>query len=317
MKAVFLDFATMGPNLDVASLRGLLPDLEVFDNTNDDEIAGRIDGAEFVFANKFRFTPEILENAGSLRFIGLAATGVDNVDLDGAKEHGVAVANIRAYCTQSTVEHVFGTLLMLTHSLHRYNGSVRAGDWQRSEEFCMLTHPVRELSAMKLGIVGHGVLGSAVARTGEWFGMDVLVSQRPGFETTESTRIPFDQVLEQADVLSLHCPLTEQTRGLIGEKELKRMKTGAYLINTARGGLIDANALVAALENGEIAGAAVDVLEKEPPVDGNPLLDYKGDNLIVTPHIAWATNEARQNALEEMAANVKAFLAGEERNRIV
>jgi glycerate dehydrogenase len=170
---------------------------------------------------------------------------------------------------------------------------------------------------MKLGIVGHGVLGSAVARTGEWFGMDVLVSQRPGFETTDTTRVPFDQVLGQADVLSLHCPLTEQTSGLIGEKELKRMKTDAFLINTARGGLVDANALVAALENGEIAGAAIDVLENEPPVDGNPLLDYKGENLIVTPHIAWATNEARQNALDEMAANVKAFLDGEERNRVV
>lgn len=317
MKAVFLDFATMGPNLDVAPLRELLPEIEVFDNTSDDEFAARIEGAEFVFANKFRFTPDILEKAGSLRFIGLAATGVDNVDLEGAKEHGVAVANIRAYCTQSIVEHVFGVLLMLTHSLHRYNDSVRAGDWQNSEEFCMLTHPVRELSAMKLGIVGQGVLGSAVARTGEWFGMDVLVSQRPGFETTDTTRVPFNQVLEQADVLSLHCPLTEQTHGLIGENELRRMKPDAFLINTARGGLVDANALVAALENGEIAGAAVDVLEKEPPVDGNPLLDYEGDNLIVTPHIAWATNEARQNALEEMAANVKAFLDGEERNRVV
>ncbi len=317
MKAVFLDFATMGPDLDVAPLRDLFSGFDVYDNTTDEQVAERIDGAEFVFANKFQFTPDVLQKAESLRFIGLAATGVDNVDLDGAKEHGVAVANIRAYCTQSIVEHVFGTLLMLTHSLHRYNASVRAGDWQKSDEFCMLTHPIRELSAMKLGIVGHGVLGSAVARTGEWFGMDVLVSQRPGFETTDTTRVPFGQVLEQADVLSLHCPLTERTRGLIGEKELGRMKPGAFLINTARGGLVDANALVAALENGEIAGAAVDVLEKEPPVDGNPLLDYKGDNLIITPHIAWGTNEARQNALEEMAANVKAFLDGEERNRVI
>jgi len=316
MKAVFLDFATMGPDLSDAPLRELLPDLEVYDNTSDDEIAGRIEGAEFVFANKFLFTPEVLDKAGKLRFIGLAATGIDNVDLDGAKSHGVAVANIRAYCTQSIVEHVFGTLLMLTHSLHRYNNSVRAGEWQRSDEFCMLTHPVRELSAMKLGIVGYGVLGSGVARTAEYFGMDVLVSQRPGFDTTDETRVPFDQVLEQADVLSLHCPLTDQTRGLIGENELKRMKPSAFLINTARGGLIDAKALVTALENDEIAGAALDVLEKEPPVAGNPLLDYRGDNLIITPHIAWATVEARQRALEEMAANVKAFLDGEERNRV-
>lgn len=317
MKAVFLDFATMGPDLDAAPLRTLLPDLEIHDNTSDDEIADRIDGAEFVFANKFRFTPEVLDKASKLRFIGLAATGVDNVDLDGAKAHGVAVANIRAYCTQSIVEHVFGTILMLTHSLHQYNASVRAGDWQHSDEFCMLTYPIRELSAMKLGIVGYGVLGSAVARTAEWFGMDVLVSQRPGFETTEERRVPFEQILEQADVVSLHCPLTEQSRGLVGEKELRRMKASAFLINTARGGLVDAEALVKALETGEIAGAALDVLEKEPPVDGNPLLDYKGDNLIVTPHIAWGTVEARQRALEEMAANVKAFLDGEERNRVV
>lgn len=317
MKAVFLDFATMGPDLDTAPLQDLLPELEVYDTTSDDEFPDRIDGAEFVFANKFRFTPEVLDKAGKLRFIGLAATGVDNVDLDGAKQHGVAVCNIRAYCTQSIVEHVFGTLLMLTHSLHRYNESVKAGDWQRAEEFCMLTHPIRELSTMKMGIVGYGVLGSGVARTAEWFGMDVLVSQRPGFDSTDETRMPFEQVLEQSDVISLHCPLTEQTRGLIGEKELRRMKSNAFLINTARGGLVDADALVAALENGEIAGAALDVLEQEPPVDGNPLLDYKGDNLIITPHIAWGTTEARQNALDEMAANVKAFLDGEERNRVV
>ena len=317
MKAVFLDYATLGPGLDPAPLRQQLPDLEIYDNTSDAEFAERIAGAEFVFANKFRFTPEVLEKAGELRFIGLAATGVDNVDLDGAKKNGVAVCNIRAYCTQSIVEHVFGTLLMLTHSLHRYNDAVRAGEWQRAEEFCMLTHPIRELSAMKLGIVGYGALGSGVARTAEWFGMDVLVSQRPGFETTDHMRMPFEKVLEQADVLSLHCPLTEQTRGLIGEKELKRMKSSAFLVNTARGALIDAEALVAALETGEIAGAALDVLEKEPPVDGNPLLDYKGDNLIITPHIAWGTTEARQNALEEMAKNVKAFLDGEERNRVV
>jgi glycerate dehydrogenase len=181
----------------------------------------------------------------------------------------------------------------------------------------MLHYPVKELSAMTLGVVGYGALGQGVARIGREFGMDVLVSARPGAATIPGDRVGFNRLLAEADVVSLHCPLTAETRNLFGAREFGAMKPSAIFINTARGGLVDSQALADALSNGDIAAAAIDVLPKEPPVHGDPLLDYDGDNLIVTPHIAWATDEARQNAIDELAANTRAFLEGIDRNRIV
>jgi len=317
MNAVFLDYATMGPDLDLQPLRALFPELKLYDDTTDDEVATRIADSEFIFTNKIRLTNELLLQTDGLRYIGLTATGTDNIDLESAKAHGVAVTNIRAYCTQSVVEHVFGTLLMLTHSLDRYNASTRGGDWQTSNDFCMLTYPIRELSAMTLGIVGYGALGQGVARTAREFGMTVLISARPGSNSAARDRVAFDDLLEQSDVISLHCPLTDQTRTLFDQATIARMKPAAILINTARGALVDSVALVDALSSGHLAGAAIDVLSQEPPVEGDPLLDYNGDNLIVTPHIAWGTDQARQNAIDELAANTTAFLAGQERNRVV
>ena len=319
MKAVFLDFGTMGAaELDPSPLAGVAPDFRAFDSTPAELVSERIDGVDFVFANKARMTKEIISNAGSLRFIGLTATGVDNVDLEAAKKHKVAVCNIRAYCTQSIVEHVFAVLLNLTHSVRQYDRLVRAGAWQQADNFCMLEFPIRELSAMTIGVVGLGVLGTGVANMARQFGMSVMIARRPGTQgDPDEGRHDFKDILRDCDVISLHCPLTDDTRGLIGVDELKLMKPNAVLINTARGGLVDSRALVEALQKRTIAAAAVDVLPQEPPVDGNPLLDYDGDNLIITPHIAWATVEARQNAINEVAANLQAFLAGEERNRVV
>jgi glycerate dehydrogenase len=317
MHAAFLDYATMGPDLDLQPLRDLFPKLKLYDDTTDDEIAARISDTEFVFTNKIRLTNELLLQASDLQYIGLTATGTDNIDLDTAKTHGIAVTNIRGYCTQSIVEHVFGALLMLTHNLDRYSRSARGGDWQKADDFCMLTYPIRELSAMTLGIVGYGVLGQGVARIAREFGMTVIISARPGSESVAKDRIAFDDLLERSDVISLHCPLTEQTQQLFDQDTIARMKPNAILINTARGALIDSVALVDALSSGHLAGAAIDVLSQEPPVDGDPLLAYAGENLILTPHIAWGTDRARQNAIDELAANAAAFLAGQERNRVV
>ena len=317
MKAVFLDFATLGPGLDVSAMRASLPDLTVFDVTNVDQIVERIRDAEFVLTNKIRLTGEILKAAPKLKFVGLTATGTDNVDIEVAKRCGIAVCNIRAYCTQSVAEHVFGSLLNLTHSLGQYIASVRAGEWQKSADFCLMTHPIRELSAMTLGIVGYGSLGKGVADVAEAFGMQVIVSARPGADAVDDGRVSFDELLRRSDVISLHCPLNDTTIRLFGEAEFRKMKSDAILINTARGGLIDSAALVAALNDGEIAAAALDVLPQEPPVDGDPLLDYKGPNLLMTPHIAWASNEARQAAVNQLTACIDAFLAGEELNRVV
>jgi glycerate dehydrogenase len=317
MKAVFLDFDTMGAGLDLSPLKEVTPELKVYDVTGKDQIEKRIRDADIVYTNKIRLNDALLSSAKKLRYIGLTATGTDNIDVETARRNGIAVANIRGYCTGSVVEHVFGTLLMLTHSLAGFRRSVRTGKWQTSDDPFLLTHPVRELSAMTIGIVGYGSLGQGVARIGRAFGMNVIVSARRDAINIESDRVAFDDVLAQADVISLHCPLTDETRELFGAAQFRRMKKTAILINTARGGLVDSMALADALRAGEIAAAAVDVLPQEPPVDGDPLLDYDGDNLIVTPHIAWATNEARQAAINELAANARAFVAGEERNRVV
>lgn len=304
--------------LDPSPLAAVVSDFEAFDSTPASEVASRIDGVDFVFVNKIRMTEEIISAAPSLRLIGLTATGVDNVDLEAARINDVAVCNIRAYCTRSVVEHVFAVLLNLTHSVRQYDALARSGAWQRADNFCMLEYPIRELSAMTIGIVGHGVLGSSVAETARQFGMSVMIARRPGQAATPNDgRHDWQEVLRQCDVLSLHCPLTEDNRGLIGAEQLAQMKRNAILINTARGALIDTGALAEALSDGTIAAAAIDVLPQEPPIDGDPLLEYAGDNLILTPHIAWGTVEARQNAINEVAANVRAFLAGEIRNRVV
>ena len=307
----------MGAGLDLRELESLVDELVVYDESPDDTVAARIAAADIVFTNKIRLTRELLEQAPELKFIALTATGTDNIDTEFAERHGIGVANIRHYCTQSVVEHVFGVLLSLTHSLGPYSAAVRAGEWQHAADFCMLHYPVKQLSAMTLGIVGYGALGQGVARIARDFGMRVLVAARPGATGVPDDRISFDELLAEADVISLHCPLTEETRGLFGKQEFSAMKSTAFFINTARGGLVDSQALADALANGEIGAAAIDVLPEEPPVNGDPLLDYRGDNLIVTPHIAWATDEARQNAIDELAANTRAFLDGVERNRVV
>lgn len=318
MKAVFLDYATVGPaDLDAAPLTRLLPSIELRDSTSASEVVATIADAEIVLTNKVKLGAAVLREARALRFIGLTATGTDNVDLACATQQGIAVCNIRAYCTQSVVEHVFGVLLQLTHSIDLYEQAVRDGDWAESTEFCLLNHPVRELSAMTLGIVGYGELGQGVAHMAEHFGMRVLVSERPGGGMSEhGNRVPFATLLQQCDVISLHCPLNDATRKLFGAAEFAAMKPNAILINTARGGLVDSAALVDALRQGQIYAAAIDVLPQEPPVDGDPLIDYRAPNLVLTPHIAWATREARQRAVDELAANVASFLEGGNRNRV-
>ena len=307
----------MGPGLDASPLTDLLPQLEIFDATDDDQMLERIRGAEYVFGNKVLLDDQLFDQVQTLRFIGLTATGTDNIDLDGAARRGIAVCNIRGYCTQSVTEHVFALLLSLCRSLPAHLADVRDGRWQESVDFCVLSRPIVELSTLTMGIVGLGELGRSVASTARHFGMDVIVAARPNQAIVPEGRLGFEQFLNQADVISLHCPLTDTTRNLFGAAEFAAMKPSAMLINTARGGLVDSAALADALANGGIAAAAVDVLPTEPPTDGDPLLDYAGDNLLITPHIAWASDRARQEAIAELARNVAAFMQGEKRNRVV
>ena len=318
MASVFLDYATVSidGDLDPRSLQRVLPDLEIRDHTAREDVASQVAGRDVVLVNKLGITREIIETSPSLRLVALAATGTNNVDLVAAAERGVAVCNLRDYCTASVVQHVFGVLLLLTQRLREYDALVRSGAWQRGEQFCLLDYPIRELVGRRLGIVGFGTLGRGVARAATAFGMEVLVANRPGGSPMPG-RLDLDELLAAVDVLSLHCPLTPATHGMIGASRLSLMKRDAVLINTARGALVDAEALANALRGGRLGGAAIDVLSQEPPVDGSPLLAGDIPNLIVTPHIAWAAREARQRCIDEMAANVADFRRGGRRGRVV
>jgi len=319
MRAVFLDYATVSFNgdLDPSALRRALPDLELRGNTPQVAVPGVIAGATVVALNKLRITREAIAAAPALKLIVLAATGTNNVDLEAARERGIGVCNLRDYCTASVVQHVLGTMLLLTQRLREYDALVRSGAWSRGDQFCLLDFPVRELAGRRLGIVGYGALGKGVAHAASLaLGMDVWIANRPG-GAAQAGRHDLDELLSQVDVLSLHCPLATHTQGLIGAERLACMKPDALLINTARGALVDSQALADALRAGRLGGAAIDVLPQEPPVDGNPLLAPDIPNLIVTPHVAWAAREARQRCLDEMAANVEDFVRGGHRGRVV
>ena len=316
--AVFLDFATLGPEVNTRSLDALV-DARYFQYSDRRELAERLEDAEIAILNKVKLDGDAIRAAPRLRLVVLTATGTDNVDTAAAGARGIGVANVRDYCSAAVAQHVFALILELTHHIGRYDELARSGAWAASPSFALFDRPIRELGGRTLGIVGFGALGQAVARLGRCFGMDVLVSARPRRETGDagSGRAPFATVLREADVLSLHCPLTEATHHLIGAPELKRMKQNALLINTARGALVDADALAAALRRGEIGGAGIDVLPVEPPPSNEPLLAKDIPNLVVTPHVAWAAREARQRALEQVAENVASFLSGGRLRRIV
>jgi len=324
MRTVFLDFDTVSHDdvrADALHMDGL--DLELHGVTPPSVLHQRIRDANIVIVNKVRLDRDALAAAPGLQLVCLAATGTNNVDIDAARDRGVGVCNIERYCTASVGQHVFAVILALTHHLQAYQRLLHEGAWRASPQFCLLDFPIRELAGKVMGIVGYGELGSAVARLAGAFGMRVLVAQRPGLDAptaaatgSGSDRVPLRDLLRQADVVSLHCPLTESTRGMIGAAELDEMKRDALLINTARGALVDSFALAAALSAGEIGGAGIDVLPEEPPVSGDPLLDPGIPNLIITPHIAWAAREARQRAVDEIAANIRSFIDGGRRGRV-
>ena len=271
-------------------------------------------GFRVAVTNKVVVDEAVLAGAADLQLVCVAATGTNNVDLEAARRRGVTVCNVAGYATASVVQHVFALVLALRTRLRDYAGAVEDGAWQKSTTFCLLDYPVSELAGGILGIVGYGELGGAVARVARAFGMEVVVARRPGTEDPRPGRLPLDELLETADVVSLHCPLTPATRGLLGRRELGLMGPDALLVNTARGGLVDEAALAAALRAGTIGGAGVDVLSREPPGGDNPLLEPGIPNLIVTPHSAWISRQARQRLLDQVAANIEGFLAGRPRN---
>jgi glycerate dehydrogenase len=316
--AAFLDFATLGPLVDTGPLDQLV-DVQYFDYSERKDLDERLRNAQIAIVNKVTLDRETIAAASKLRLIVLAATGTDNVDSAAARDHGIAVANVRNYCSTAVAQHVFALILGLTHHIPEYDALTRSGAWEHSRSFALFDYPIRELAGRALAVVGYGSLGQAVAHLGRCLGMEVLISARPGLEGERiaEDRVSFTTALRAADVLSLHCPLTAATHHMIGARQLELMKRDSLLINTARGALIDDEALVQALRGGEIAGAGIDVLPEEPPPPNQPLLAADLPNLIVTPHIAWAAKEARQRALAQVVENIAAFLAGDALRRVV
>lgn len=313
--AVFLDFATVDRgDLDLSPLRAQIRTLKTWDSTSEDTLDERLDGPDVVIVNKVRLDAGTLERARP-DLVCLAATGSDNVDILAARRAGIGVTNIRNYCTDSVAQHTLALLLAVTVRLVDYRAELISGAWSESATFTLLDLPVRELAGKTLAVVGYGTLGRAVAQRAHCFGMQVLIAERRGIPA-RAGRVSFEDALSRADVVSLHAPLTEETRGMIDKQTLGLMRHDAVLINTARGALVDEPALAEALRTGQLGGAGLDVLSDEPPPRDHPLLDPTLPNCLVTPHIAWASREARQRAINEIAENIAAWRAGERRNRL-
>ncbi|MCQ6257427.1 2-hydroxyacid dehydrogenase [Pseudomonas sp. Q11] len=309
-RAVFLDHPSLDlGDLDLGPLRNCFSELQLFARTTRDEVSERLKGATVAITNKVVIDATAMAANPELKLILISATGTNNVDLVAARQHGITVCNCQGYGTPSVAQHTIMLLLNLATRLGDYQKAVGEGRWQQASQFCLLDYPIVELEGKTLGLLGHGELGSAVGRLAEAFGMRVLLGQIPG-RPARPDRLSLDQLLPQIDALTLHCPLNEHTRNFIGARQLAQLKPGAFVLNTARGGLIDEQALADALRSGHLGGAATDVLSVEPPTQGNPLLAADIPRLIVTPHNAWGSREARQRIVGQLTENAEGFFSG-------
>lgn len=307
--------------------RGTLPDDYVFRFSFPHEIADyaqtaaadtalRLAGARIAATNKVRISAEDIAANPQLEMIAVCATGCDHIDLAAARAAGIVVCNVPAYGSESVAEHAFMLMIALMRNLPAYRRDIAAGLWQQSPFFCHFGAPLRDLNGKTLAVFGRGSIGRTLARYARAFGMEVLFAEHKNAAAVREGYVSFTEALRRADVLSLHCPLTPDTRLMIGEDELRALKPGAVLINCGRGGLVDETALLAALKYGTLGGAGIDVLSQEPPAEGNPLLSANLPHLIVTPHIAWGSSEARRKMCEIITANIEAFAAGRPQNVI-
>ncbi|WP_025733751.1 D-2-hydroxyacid dehydrogenase [Carnimonas nigrificans] len=310
MRAVILDLDTMGADISLDPLKECGVELVQWSATSAEQVKERIAGAEIVITNKVPISAEVIKEAPALSLICVLATGTNNIDMQAAEAAGIPVRNVTAYGTPSISQHTFGLIIALANRLKQVDREMAAGAWQRSATIFAFLHPMTQLAGKQLTIVGSGELGRAVAKLAEAFDMQVVFTARPG--NNDDTRPPLQDVLPDTDVLSLHCPLTEATRGLINADNLTLLKPGALLVNCARGGVINETDALAALRSGHLGGLAVDVLPEEPPRGGHPLLEALNEdlNLLVTPHMAWGTQEARQRVIELTSENIKIHLDG-------
>jgi glycerate dehydrogenase len=309
-RAVFLDYSSLDlGDLDFAPLHAAFDDLLLYPATSAEQLLEHLQGATVAITNKVPITAATLQACPELKLILIAATGTNNVDLAAARAQGVTVCNCQGYGTPSVAQHTLMLLLALATRLPDYQQAIAQGQWQKSKQFCLLDFPIVELEGKTLGLLGHGELGSAVAKLAEAFGMRVLLGQIPG-RPARPDRVPLAELLGQVDALTLHCPLNDDTRNMLDAEQLRQMKPGAFIVNTARGGMINEQALADVLRSGHLGGAATDVLSVEPPVQGNPLLADDIPRLILTPHSAWGSREARQRIVGQLAGSASGFAAG-------
>jgi glycerate dehydrogenase len=313
MKIVFLDESTITLDHDIDfSAFHKLGDYVGYPHSNEQEIIERGTGVRVLITNKARITPRVFESMDSLELVAEIATGFDNVDLEAARAGNVTVCNVAGYAAHTVPQHTFALILNLATKAHLYHADVVAGEWARASSFNLLRYPCFELHGLTIGIIGLGTIGQGVARIAEGFGMNVLAHDIGDMQGAPYPNTELTSLLEESDIVTLHTPLTDETRNLIDAEALSRMKPTALIINTARGGIVDESALAAALNDGRIGGAGFDVLTSEPPLEGNVLL--AAPNTIITPHCAWSSREARQNLVDETAANIRAFGEGRPRN---
>jgi len=318
MKAVILDYETLSPDdLNLSALWDLPFNWVRFDTTSAEQTANRISDAEVILTNKVVLDRQLLSENPQIKYIVILATGTNNVDLNAASEFGIPVSNIVGYSTESVAQHTFAVLLSLKRKLTEYRASVDSGEWSASPFFCLPVHSIQDLCGQTLGIIGYGTIGKRVHELAEAFGMNILISESlvPGSSNSEN-RTDLETLYKESDVISLHCPLSEYSKNLIGKKELAIMKQSAILLNMARGGIVNEDELFSALKSGEIAGAATDVMTEEPPSEDHILLKEKLPNLLITPHVAWASRQARQNLINQLGELLQGFLDGEIMNRV-
>ncbi|MCB1568013.1 MAG: glycerate dehydrogenase [Xanthomonadales bacterium] len=309
-RAVFLDVASLGSDVDLTGLTTACNTLRCFDFTAQAQLAERLHDANVVICNKTPLGSDLLSKASALELVLVTATGVNNVDLYSAAIHGIEVRNCRNYGTDAVAQHTMTLILALHTRLLDYQRDMAAGAWPQAANFCLLEHPILELAGRRLGIVGRGPIGRKVAELARAFGMEVVFAQLPG-RAAGPDSMPWPELLRRVDVLSLHCPLNEATEHLLDAAALAAMRPGAMVINTARAGLIDTPALIAALRQGHLGGAAMDGLDVEPPPSGHPLLDSSIPNFLLTPHNAWASRQARQRLVTQTVENLQAWRRGE------
>lgn len=317
-QAVFLDYASTSHNdLDLTRLQQVCTQLKLWNASPNEEVLAHIGDAEIVISNKAILNAATLNSLrDQVKLICVAATGTNNVDLVAARDLGIPVCNVRNYGSRSVAEHCLSLIFALARQLPAYDRAVQAHAWQHSQHFCLLDYPMTEVAGKTLGLIGYGTLGQACAQLAAAVGMQILIAERLDVSTPRAGRVSIEELLQRADVVSLHCPLTPQTQQFINTERLKLMKKSAFLINTARGGLLNEADLFNALKNGTIAGAALDVLTIEPPTTENPLLQATLPNLIITPHIAWASLNARQTLIDQLADIIEGFEQGRLLNQV-